>query len=357
MTAINRQEPIPPLATYTFDVVGNARRFSPFRLGTAPDPDQAAVRAMNAVAARAAIEIPGTRARRLAVPAALVCAFAVASLLAGAASTARSTDGQGLALLSGCLVGLFVYAIIRQRCIWRHRGVAARTALLELGRCGACGFALRGAKVTLVGGSGTEHALCRCSECGSLWIAEARDYPRHAVTGERADLPEREGFDAARTRMRLRRALRATPGDFMTDAAGESRYIAHMDGVHRSGGTALVRDVMDTTGALFLATIGALALFACCGGPFQVLVGAMLRADPADGISAAMSIGSEAMLSLLISILGTAVAGDHLTRRHRVIQSARFISQHQCPCCTMPLPASDEAGIARCTCCDASWRP
>ena len=357
MTELHRPESIPPLATFTIDVAGNERRFTPFAHGTAPDPDQAAVRAMNAVAARAAVELVGTPAGKLAVPAAIAVAFTTATLLARAASTARSDEGALLALVAGYVAGAGAYALIRQRCVWRFRGYAARIALLTLGRCGACGYLLRGARLHVSTGEKETLELCQCGECGSLWVAEARDHPRHAVTRERVDLPEFEGIDAARARMRLRRALRAGPSDFIADAAGEPRYIAHMDGAHRTGAAAFVRDVLDTAGAAVFSVVGAIVLFGCCGNILGALIRAILLADPRDATSAAMAIGAEAALALLLSLLGFAGVSRYFTPRHRALQSRRFLSRGECPCCTMTLPAPGDDGLARCTCCEAAWRP
>lgn len=356
MTELHRPESIPPLATFTVDVAGNERRFTPFSHGTAPDPDQAAVRAMNAVAARAAVELVGTSAARLAIPAAVAVAFTAATLLARAASTARSDDGALLALLAGYAAGAGTYALIRQRCVWRYRGYAARIAMLTLGRCGTCGYLLRGARLHVSTGAKETLELCQCGECGSLWVAEARDHPRHAVTRERVDLPELEGIDAARARMRLRRALRAGPSDFLVDAAGEPRYIAHMDGAHRTGAVAFVRDVLDTAGAAILSGVGALVLFGCCGNILGALIRAILLADPADTASAAMAIGAEAALALLLSLLGFAAVSRYFTPRHRALQSRRFLARGECPSCTMTLPAPGDDGLSRCTCCEAAWR-
>lgn len=357
MTDLHRPESIPPLATFTVDVAGNERRFMPFAHGTAPDPDQAAVRAMNAVAARAAVELVGTTAGRLAAPVAIAVAFATATLLARAASTTRGNDGALLALLAGYVVGAGVHALIRQRCVWRHRGLAARLALLTLGRCGACGYLLRGAKLHVSTGEKETLELCQCGECGGLWVAEAREHPRHAVTHARVDLPECGGLDAARARMRLRRALRAAPSDFIADAAGEPRYVAHMDGAHRTGAAAFARDLLDTAGAALLSIIGALVVFGCCGNILGALIRAILLADPRDATSAAMAIGAEAALALGLSILGFAGVSRYFTPRHRALQSRRFLANGECPCCTMTLPAPCEDGLARCTCCEAAWRP
>lgn len=357
MTDLHRPESIPPLATFTIDVAGNERRFTPFAHGTAPDPDQAAVRAMNAVAARAAVELVGTPAGKLAIPAAIAVAFAAATLLARAASSARTDDGAFLALLTGYLAGAAAYALVRQRCVWRYRGYAARAALLTLGRCGACGYPLRGSKLHVSAGERETIELCQCGECGGLWVAEARDHPRHAVKRERVDLPELEGIDAARARMRLRRALRAGASDFIMDAAGEPRYIAHMDGAHRTGAVAFARDVLDTAGATILSVVGAIVLFGCCGNILGALLRAILLADPGDATSVSMAIGAEAALALLLSLLGFAGVSRFFTPRHRALQSRRFLSRGECPSCTMTLPVPGDDGLSRCTCCEAAWRP
>ena len=70
-----------------------------------------------------------------------------------------------------------------------------------------------------------------------------------------------------------------------------------------------------------------------------------------------MAIGAEAALALLLSLLGFAAVSRFFTPRHRELQSRRFLSRGECPCCTMTLPAPGDDGLARCTCCEAAWRP
>ena len=349
---------IPPLAAWTEDVSGIERRFTPFAHVSAPDPDQAGVRAMNAAAAREAVDIVGTWPRRLAIPAAALVSCAVTSALArldlGASSP--SLDGPVLAAVLGAAAGLATHALIRRRCIWRHRGYAARNALLTLGRCGACGFLLRGA-IQRVDARDTTVALCQCGECGSLWPAIAAEHPRRSDTGERVDLPEVTGIDAARTRLRLRRALHALPSDFIRDDAGAPRYIAHMDGTHRRGASAYARDLIDHASALVMVLAVGMLLFPCAGGCLTGLVRALLLVDPKDLGAHALAAGVEVSLALAFVLAAVAEARRTLTQRHRLAQSRRFLRRGECACCTMPLPAADpDTGLATCTCCTASWR-
>lgn len=348
---------VPPLAAWTEDVTGVERRFTPFAAGTAPDPDQAGVRAMNATAAREAVDWVGTWPRRLAVPCAVTVAFAVTAELSWLGSRTPSIDGPVLAFVIGCVLGLATHALIRQRCIWRHRGFAARTALLTLGRCGTCGFLLRGALRRVGSKNGETIELCQCSECGSLWPAVASEHPRRSDTGARVDLPEVTGLDAARTRMRLVRALRAQPSDFLLDDAGEPRYIAHMDGEHRRGVGAFARDLFDAASATAMGVAVGALMVGCAGACGANLIRALFAPDAREPFGLAMAAGAEAGCMVLVVLAGAAFASRFLTPRHRRLQSRRLHASGECPCCTMPLRAErDPDGLAHCTCCSAAWR-
>ena len=346
---------VPFLAAWTEDVAGIERRFTPFAHGTAPAPDQAGTRAVNAAAAREAVDIVGTPARRLALPLGALVALGVTAILSRLAGPAASPAAAALAPATGYLAGLAAYMLVRRITLWRHRGYAARAALQVLGLCGTCGFPLRGAITRVDGRSGEPVELCQCAECGSLWPAMAMEHPKRSDTGERVDFPHVEGLDAARTRMRLWRALRAQPGDFVSDATGEPRYIAHMDGVHRSGALAFARDLFDSAAAFIMCiAVGALML-GCCGSFTSLLVRAIFQADPNDAAMRALGEGLEVALSLALVIGAVRWTSGVLTPRHRILQSRRFLRAGECPCCTMTLPPPDAEGIARCTCCTAAW--
>ena len=350
-------ERVPPLAAWTADVTGVERRFAPFAAGSAPDPDQPGVRAMNATAAREAVDWVGSWPRALAIPAGLVVAFATTAALSRLGARHPTLDGPVLSFAIGYLAGLATCMLIRQRCVWRHRGFAARTALLTLGRCGTCGFLLRGALRRMDTKGGEILELCQCGECGSVWPAVASDHPRRSDNGQRVDLPEVTGLDATRARMRLLRALRAQPSDFLLDDAGEPRYIAHMDGQHRRGTVAFVRDLLDSAAAIVLGLTMGFVLVGCAGSCGTAVIRALLAPDPRDPSGIALTAGAESAGALLLVLVGFAQASRLFTRRHRRIQSGRFLAAGECPCCTMPLPTeSDEHGLTRCTCCMAAWR-
>jgi len=357
---------IPPLAAWTEDVAGVERRFTPFAHGSAPDPDQPGVRAMNAAAALEAVQIAGTWPRRLALPLAALVAGATAAALHRLASGVQSLDGPPLAAAAGALAGTLVLAAVRQRCVWRHRGYAARNAMLTLGRCGACGFLLRGAtrriatdRAATAGDAtaGDAIELCVCGECGSLWPALASEHPKRSDTGERVDLPEVTGVDALRTRLRLRRALHARPSDFLRDDAGEPRYIAHMDGAHRRGALALARDLFDAFAALVMGVVVAGVLLCCAGTCVFGMLDAVVAIDRSDAALASAAFGVEVAIALVLVALGLAACGGLLTQRHRAAQGRRFLRHAECPCCTMNLPMPEpDSGLSRCTCCTAAWR-
>lgn len=349
-------ERVPFLATWTEDVAGIERKFTPFAHGSAPEPDQAGTRAMNAAAAREAVEIVGAPYRRLALPLGAIAAIAVTAVLAHLADSAKSADGVAIASICGYVAGLATYMLVRRIAIWRHRGYAARAALQVLGLCGTCGFPLRGAVRRVDGRSGTPVELCQCGECGSLWPAIAMEHPKRSDTGERVEFPHVEGLDAARTRMRLWRALWALPSDFIVDDAGQPRYIAHMDGAHRSGALAFARDLFDFAAASIMGLVAGIVFLSCCGSFTSLIVRAIFQADPGDKWMVAVGGGLEVALSLALVIGGIRWTSSVLTPRHRIMQSRRFLRAGECPCCTMTLPPAGDDGLARCTCCTAAWR-
>ena len=126
---------IPPLAAWTEDVSGAERRFVPFIGGSAPQPDQAAVRAMNAAAAREAVEITGEYARVAALPLALLVSCGVGAGMFLLVERSSEYWALEIAASIAFTAGALAYAVLRQRLVWRHRGYAARTALMTLGRC------------------------------------------------------------------------------------------------------------------------------------------------------------------------------------------------------------------------------
>jgi hypothetical protein len=304
---------------------------------------------MNAAAAREAVEIVGAPYRRLALPLGAIVAIAVT------ASLSRLADGTALASVAGYAAGLATYMLVRRIAIWRHRGYAARAALQVLGLCGTCGFPLRGAIKRVDGRSGDTVELCQCGECGSLWPAIAMEHPKRSDTGERIDFPQVEGLDATRTRMRLWRALRAQPSDFIADDSGEPRYIAHMDGAHRSGALAFARDIFDSAAAFTMCIAFGALMLGCCGSFTSLVVRAIFQADPSDKAMLAIGGGLEVALSLALVIGGIRWTSSVLTPRHRILQSRRFLRAGECPCCTMTLPTAGDDGLARCTCCTAAW--
>lgn len=341
---------IPPLAAWTEDVSGAERRFVPFIGGSAPQPDQAAVRAMNAAAAREAVEITGEYARVAALPLALLVSCGVGAGMFLLVERSSEYWALEIAASIAFTAGALAYAVLRQRFVWRHRGYAARTALMTLGRCGTCGFLLRGARRRVQGHTEIVE-LCQCGECGSAWPVEASERPKRSDTGERADLPEVAGLDAVRTRIRLWRALRAQPSDFIRDASNEPRYIAHMDGDHRTGLVALARDTFDSASAMLMTlAIGAglLSLPSSC-------ISALVRALTF-GAAPPVRFGIEIAIALALAIGAIALVRRIFTPRHRMMQSRRLFANGMCPCCTMELPPLDAAHHTRCTCCTSLWR-
>lgn len=341
---------IPPLAAWTEDVSGAERRFVPFAGGSAPQPDQAAVRAMNAAAAREAVEITGEYARITALPLALLVACATGAgmfvLVDGSADYWAPMIAAAIAFSSGASA----YVALRQRFIWRHRGYAARTALLTLGRCGTCGFLLRGARRRVQGHTEIVE-LCQCGECGSAWPFEASERPKRSDTGERADLPEVTGVDAMRARIRLWRALRAQPSDFIRDANNEPRYIAHMDGDHRTGIVALFRDIFDAAAATLMTLVIGACILGCPSSCISFLVTTLTMGAPPP-----VRFGIEVAAALALALGAMTLARRVFTPRHRMMQSRRLFANGMCACCTMELPPLDASHLTRCTCCTSVWR-
>lgn len=350
---------IPRFGAWTLDAAGRVHPFAPFAECSAPDPDQPGMRAVAALVAANGIAL-----RRESVPvlssiaAAVVTGVlvgAVAALSAIVASQQGGTLGGAafgsitMQIPASIAVAFLLARFFRGHFDARHRARDAAAPILSIGRCGACGFPMRGA-TRWTEGAPDEPARCACVECGAVWPADAASMPRDPAGRSLAEFPSVEGRARRRARRSIFRALRAEPCDFVVDDAGEPRYP--------------VFDAIDPAGVLRLAPtlLAALLMLPCFGFLALVVPGFVV------GLASASAPEDPLVFHVIVAIVTTAVltavqvVGAPLWRRFRAqrvagVATAR-LSKGECACCGMdlPPPAGAAPHLRACSCCGAAWR-